>query len=93
MEWLIAGGFALVMLIWSALYLLRKLLRFGPPAKILAQQLEKLSEANARAPEIAKAVSALGDDPAVHASRRQQFLREARARKRTRERRLRDRDF
>lgn len=93
MEWFLAGGFALAMLMWSAIFLLRKLLRLGPPAKTLAVQLAKLAEANAKSPEIAKALSALGDDPAVHLARRQEFLREARARKRARERRLRDRDF
>ena len=93
MEWLVAGLFALLMLIWSVIYLLRKVLRFGPSAKVLTEQLEKLAEANAKAPEIAKALSALGDDPGLHANRRQQVLREARARKRARERRLRDRDF
>ena len=93
MEWIWAGGFALAMLLWSGIYLVRKLLRFGPPAKKLATQLEALNAANAKVPEIAKAVSALGDDPQVHAARRQELLREARARKRQRERRLRSRDF
>lgn len=88
-----AGIFALVMLVSSAIFLLRKVLRLGGPAKELAEQLAKLSEANAKAPEIAKVLSALGDDPTGHAARRQQLLREARARKRQRERRLRDRDF
>ena len=93
MEWIWAGGFALAMLLWSGIYLVRKLLRFGPPAKKLATQLEALNAANAKVPEIAKAVSALGDDPQVHVARRQELLREARARKRQRERRLRSRDF
>ena len=93
MEWLFAGGFALAFLLLSAVYLFTKLLRFAKPAKTLASQLEKLSEANAQAPVIAKAVSALGEDPVLHIAKRQQFLREARARKRARERRLRDRDF
>jgi hypothetical protein len=93
MEWIWAGGFALAMLLWSGIYLVRKLLRFGPPAKKLATQLEALNAANAKVPEIAKAVSALGDDPQVHIARRQELLREARARKRQRERRLRSRDF
>jgi hypothetical protein len=93
MEWLFAGGFAFAFLLVSAVFLLSKLMRFGKPAKALALQLEKLAEANAKVPEIAKAVSVLGEDPAVHIAKRQQFLREARARKRARERRLRDRDF
>jgi hypothetical protein len=93
MEWIWAGGFALAMLLWSGIFLVRKLLRFGPPAKKLATQLEALHAANAKVPEIAKAVSALGDDPQVHLARRQELLREARARKRQRERRLRSRDF
>ena len=93
MEWIWAGGFALAMLLWSGIYLVRKVLRFGPPAKKLAIQLEALNAANAKVPEIAKAVSALGDDPQVHIARRQELLREARARKRQRERRLRSRDF
>jgi len=93
MEWLVAGGFAIAFLLVSAVFLLTKLMRFRKPAKSLALQLEKLAEANARVPEIAKAISVLGEDPAVHNAKRQQFLREARARKRARERRLRDRDF
>ena len=93
MEWLFAGGFALAFLLISAVFLLSKLMRFAKPAKALALQLEKLAEANAKVPEIAKAVSVLGEDPAVHMAKRQQFLREARARKRARERRLRGRDF
>jgi biopolymer transport protein ExbB/TolQ len=93
MEWLIAGGIALTFLLLSVVFLFTKLMRFAKPAKTLALQLEKLAEANAKAPEIAKAVSVLGEDPALHLAKRQQFLREARARKRARERRLRDRDF
>ena len=93
MEWYLAGGFALSMLLWSGIYLVRKLLRFGPPAKRLAIQLQALNAANAKVPEIAEALSALGDDPQIHVARRQQLLREARARKRQRERRLRSRDF
>jgi hypothetical protein len=93
MEWLLAGGFAIAFLLGSAVYLITKLMRFGKPAKALALQLEKLVEANARVPEIAKVVSVLGEDPAVHKAKRQQFLREARARKRARERRLRGKDF
>ena len=93
MEWFIAGGIALTFLLLSVVFLFTKLMRFAKPAKTLALQLEKLAEANAKAPEIAKAVSVLGEDPALHLAKRQQFLREARARKRARERRLRDRDF
>jgi hypothetical protein len=93
MEWYWAGGFALSMLLWSGIYLIRKLLRFGPPAKKLAIQLEALNAANAKVPEIAKALSALSDDPEIHVARRQQLLREARARKRQRERRLRSRNL
>jgi hypothetical protein len=93
MEWILAGVFALVMLVWSLVFIIRKLVRLGPPAKKLANQLEELAAAKAKVPEIAKALSALGDDPQIHIARRQQLLREARARKRQRERRLRSRDF
>ena len=93
MEWIFAGFFAIAFFMVSTVFLLPKLLRFGKPAKALALELEKLAAANSKVPEIAKAVSALGEDPAVHIAKRQQFLREARARKRARERRLRDRDF
>ena len=93
MEWIFAGGFALAFLLFSALFLFMKLNRLAKPAKNLASQLERLAEANARVPELTKTISALGDDPAVHRVKRQQFLREARARKRARERRLRDRDL
>jgi hypothetical protein len=93
MEWYFAAGFALAMFLWSGIYLVRKLLRFGPPAKKLVVQLEALNAANGKVPEIAKALSALGDDPQIHVARRQQLLRAARARKRQRERRLRSRDF
>ena len=88
-----AGVFALVMLVWSLVFMIRKLVRLGPPAKKLANQFEELAAAKAKVPEIAKALSALGDDPQIHIARRQQLLREARARKRQRERRLRSRDF
>jgi hypothetical protein len=93
MEWMFAGVFALAFLVVSALFLFTKLIRLGKPVKTLVSQLERLTEANARVPEINKAVSALGEDPEVHRAKRQKFLREARARKRARERRLRDRDF
>lgn len=93
MEWVWAGGFAIAMLLWSGIYLLRKLLKFGPSAKKLASQIEALNAANAKIPEITKVLSALGDDPQIHLARRQQLLREARERKRQRERRLRSRDF
>ena len=93
MEWIWAGAFAVAMLLWSGVYLIRKLVKFGPPAKKLATQLEALNAANAKVPEIARVLSALGDDPAAHIARRQQVLREARERKRQRERRLRSRDF
>lgn len=93
MEWVWAGGFAIAMLLWSGIYLLRKLLKFGPSAKKLASQIEALNATNAKIPEITKVLSALGDDPQIHLARRQQLLREARERKRQRERRLRSRDF
>jgi hypothetical protein len=92
MEWILAGVFALVIVVWSLVFIIRKLVRLGPPAKKLASQLEELAAANAKVPEIAKALSALGDDPQIHIARRQQLLREARARKRQRERRLRHRN-
>jgi hypothetical protein len=92
-EWFWAGGLALAMFIWSGIYLIGKLLKFGPPAKKLATQLEALNAANAKLPEVAKVLSALGDDPDIHRARRQQLLKEARERKRQRERRLRARDL
>jgi len=93
MEWMYAGGFSLAFLLFSAVFLFTKLIRFAKPVKILALQLEKLVEAKAKSPEIDKALSVLGEDPALHLANRQQFLREARARKRARERRLRNKDF
>lgn len=93
MEWIFAWIFALAMLVWSGIFLLGKILKFGPPAKKLAQQLEILNAASSKVPQLAKVLSALGDDPGVHVSRRQQLLRQARARKRQRERRLSTRDF
>ncbi len=93
MEWIWAIAFAAVMLFWSGIYLVRKLLKLGPPAKKLATQLEALNAANSKVPEIARVLSALGDDPEIHRTRRQELLREARERKRQRERRLRSRDF
>jgi hypothetical protein len=93
MEWFWAGGLALAMFIWSGIYLIGKLLKFGPPAKKLATQLEALNAANAKLPEVAKVLSALGDDPDIHRARRLQLLKEARERKRQRERRLRARDL
>ena len=93
MEWFFAGGVALSFFLVSVLFLLPKLIRFSKPAKALAWQLEKLSEASSKSPAIAKAVSISAEDPALHLAKRQQLLREARARKRSRERRLRHRDI
>jgi hypothetical protein len=93
MEWFVAGFIAVASLVWSAVFLLRKLLRLRGPILTLAEQLQKLSEASARAPELAKLASALGDDPAIHVARRLEIKRQAGALKRQRERRLRSRVF
>lgn len=93
MEWLVAGVFALGMLIWSAFFLLKKLLRFRPIVTTLAEQLELINQANAKAPEIAKLVSALNEDPVAHVGRRLELQRAAHKRKLARERRLRSRVF
>jgi hypothetical protein len=93
MEWFIVAAVALASLIWSAIFLVRKLLRLRGPILTLTEQLQKLSEASSKAPELAKLASALGDDPAIHVARRLELKREASARKRQRERRLRSRDF
>jgi hypothetical protein len=93
MEWLAVGLFALGMLIWSVLFLLKKLLRFRPIAIKLQEQAALIAEANAKAPDIAKLASALNEDPVVHVARRLELQRAARKRKADRERRLRSRVF
>jgi hypothetical protein len=93
MEWFFAGGFVLSFFLVSVLFLLPKLIRFTKPAKALALQLEKLSKASSKLPATAKAVSIFAEDPVLHLAKRQKLLREARARKRSRERRLRHRDI
>lgn len=93
MEWLIAAGVAVIGLIWSGVFLMSKLLRLRGPIVELSKQLEELSAASARAPEIAKLASALGQDPAIHVARRLKLQQEAKKRKRQQERRLRARDF
>lgn len=93
MEWFIAAGIAGLGLIWSATFLISKLLRLRGPIVELSRQLEELSAASARTPEIAKLASALGQDPAIHVARRLELQQEAKKRKRQQERRLRTRDF
>jgi hypothetical protein len=93
MEWLLAGGFALLMLIWSAIYLVKKLLRFRPIVLKLALQLEAISEASAKAPEVVKLMTVINDDPVLHVARRLELQRKARRLKRQRERRLSSRVF
>ena len=53
MEWIFAGLFALAIFAWSSVFLLRKLLKFGRPARELAKQLEVLRAAYSKVPEIA----------------------------------------
>jgi hypothetical protein len=93
MEWLFAGIFALLMLIWSVVFLLGKLLKLRPLVAPFAKQLELLAKASNQAPELAKLASALGDDPAVHLARRLELQRKARKLKRERSRRLSSRSF
>jgi hypothetical protein len=93
MEWLAAGLFAVGMLIWSAFFLIRKLVRFGPVIATLEKQLSLLSEASAKTPEIAKLASSINDDPVVHVARRLELKRAAKRLKLARERRLRSRVF
>lgn len=81
------------MVVWSAIYLVRKLLRFRPVVVILASQLEALSVASAKAPEVAKLLSVINDDPVLHVARRLELQRRARRIKRQRERRLSSRVF
>lgn len=88
MEWLFAGLFALLMFIWSIIFLIRKLLRLKPLIAPFQQQLELLAKAREQAPELAKLASALGDDPAIHLSRRMELQRKARRQRRERGRRL-----
>jgi hypothetical protein len=93
MEWLFAGLFALFMFIWSIAFLVRKLVRLRPLVAPFQQQLELLAKAGERVPELAKLVSALDDDPAVHISRRLELQRQARKQRRERSRRLSSRVF
>jgi hypothetical protein len=93
MEWLFAGIFALVMLIWSIAFLFRKLLRLRPLVAPFQQQLELLAKASEQAPELAKLASAIEDDPAWHVARRLDLQRKVRKQRRERGRRLRFRVF
>jgi hypothetical protein len=89
MEWLFAGIFALLVLIWSVIFLIGKLLKLRPLVAPFAKQLELLAEASNQSPELAKLASALGDDPAIHVARRLELQRKAMKLKRERSRRLR----
>lgn len=93
MEWLFVGIFALLMFIWSAVFLTRKLLKLRPLVAPFVEQLELLGKAKAQVPELTKLASALGDDPVIHAARRLELQRKARRLKRERSRRLRFRSF
>ena len=93
MEWLLAGIFAFSMLIWSAAFLARKVLRLQPLVLPFVKQLELLAKAKEQAPELAKLASALGDDPVIHVAKRMELQRKARRLKRERTRRLRFRSF
>ena len=93
MEWLFAGTFALLMLIWSVVFLVLKMLRLRPLVAPFVTQLEHLAKAKAQAPELVKAASALGDDPVIHQARRLELQRKARRLKRERSRRLSSRSF
>lgn len=93
MEWLVAAGIAVLGLTWSCVFLISKLLRLREPIAQLSKQLEELSAASARTPEIAKLASALGQDPEIQVARRLELQQEAKKRKRQQERRLRARDF
>jgi hypothetical protein len=88
MEWIIAGITALGFIVWALAYLIRKLMKFAPALKTLQHQVELLEQAKAKAPEIAKLATALGQDPAIHVARRLELQRAARKHKRQRERRL-----
>jgi hypothetical protein len=89
MEWLFAGIFALLVLIWSVIFLIGKLLKLRPLVAPFAKQLGRLAEASSQAPELAKLASALGDGPAIHVARRLELQRKAKKLKRERSRRLR----
>jgi len=93
MEWLVAGLFALLMLIWSVVFLVAKLLRLRPLVGPLQEQLELLSKAKQAVPELARLASALEDDPVIHVAKRLELKRKARKLKRDRGRRLSSRRF
>ena len=93
MEWFVAGLIGFLVLIWSAVFLARKLLKLRPLVGPFQQQLELLVKAKNQAPELTKLASALGDDPVIHVARRLELQRKARKLKRDRSRRLRSRGF
>jgi hypothetical protein len=93
MEWFVAGLTGFLVLIWSAVFLARKLLKLRPLVGPFQQQLELLVKAKDQAPELTKLASALGDDPVIHVARRLELQRKARKLKRERSRRLRSRGF
>jgi len=93
MEWLIVALFGFLVLIWSVLYLFRKLLKLRPLADLFQLQLDLLLQAKQLVPELAKPASAIGDDPVIHVAWRLEHKRKARRLKRERSRRLRTRGF
>jgi len=93
MEWLVAGLFGSLVLIWSVVFLVGKLLKLRPLVGPFQQQVQLLLEAKEQAPDLAKLASALGDDPVIHVARRLELQRSARKLKRVRSRRLRSKGF
>jgi hypothetical protein len=93
MEWLLAGIFALLMLIWSVVFLAAKLIKLRPLVAPIQEQLDLLAKATERAPELVRPASALEDDPAIHVASRLELQRRARKLKRERSRRLSSRRF
>jgi cell division protein FtsB len=86
--WLGAIGLALVIIVFTSISVLRKLIRFAKSAQRLKEQFQLLEEAKAKNPEITEFLSQLNDDPTVHEMARRQLQSRRRKLKTARERRL-----
>lgn len=93
MEWIIALGIGFIVTLLLGFYLGKKILRVVPKLRTLVQLSKQLEVASQKVVALDAAVSALGEDPAVHQARRSKLLAQNRKLKRQRERRLRNRDF
>lgn len=91
--WLIALMFCLALLISLAGYLFFKLLRLKKSAESMQELLARLSDAANTNPEVVALLSAIAEDPAIHAAARRKLLASRRRLKARETRRLASRVF